>query len=136
METRNELTANIRAALKKEYPEWKFSVTHSNGSSRSVTVALMSGPRDVYVKNELTPGNTQVNHYYIDHYSQAYANEWPQLPHHVILTDEAVTMLKRVSEISNKTNWNRSDIQSDYFDVNFYFHLDIGKWDKPYTVKA
>ena len=25
-------------------------------------------------------------------------------------------------------------IQNDYFDENFYFRLDIGAWDRPYTV--
>lgn len=31
--------------------------------------------------------------------------------------------------------YDRSDIQTDYFDVAYYTDIDIGKWDKPYIVK-
>jgi len=31
-------------------------------------------------------------------------------------------------------NHDRSDIQSDYFDVGWYKSVNIGKWNKPYEV--
>ena len=32
----------------------------------------------------------------------------------------------------NVDNWDRSDIQSDYFDVGYWISINVGKWDKPY----
>lgn len=32
----------------------------------------------------------------------------------------------------NAGNHDNSDIQTDYFDVGWYIHLNIGRWDKPY----
>lgn len=31
-------------------------------------------------------------------------------------------------------NHDRSDVQSDYFDVGFYVSINIGAWDKPYKL--
>jgi hypothetical protein len=36
----------------------------------------------------------------------------------------------------NQGNHDRSDIQSDYFDVGWYVDVNIGSWNKPYTVEA
>jgi hypothetical protein len=33
-------------------------------------------------------------------------------------------------------NHNNSDIQSDYFDVGWYLNINIGQYNKPYTVVA
>ena len=30
--------------------------------------------------------------------------------------------------------YDRSDIQTDYFDVAYYISIHIGKWDKPYIL--
>jgi hypothetical protein len=31
-------------------------------------------------------------------------------------------------------NHDRSDIQSDYFDVGWYVDINIGRWNKPYAL--
>ena len=51
------------------------------------------------------------------------------------LTEQAVEMLNAAIEISNRENWDNSDAQIDHFDVNYYFHLAIGKWNRPFIVK-
>lgn len=28
--------------------------------------------------------------------------------------------------------YNNSDVQTDYFDIDFYLNLEVGEWDKPY----
>jgi hypothetical protein len=50
------------------------------------------------------------------------------------LTPKAWAVMKRADEIQGQYNWNNSDLQTDYFDVNFYFHPQIGKWDKAFKV--
>ena len=36
---------------------------------------------------------------------------------------------------SSIANHNNSDIQTDYFDVGWYVDVNVGQWDKPYTVE-
>ena len=30
--------------------------------------------------------------------------------------------------------YDKSDAMTDYFDTAYYFHLNVGQWDKPYIV--
>lgn len=47
---------------------------------------------------------------------------------------DALAFLQEVMPAMNTGNHNNSDIQSDYFDVGWYVDVNIGNWDKPYTV--
>jgi len=40
--------------------------------------------------------------------------------------------LSEVIPAMNDGNWDKSDIQSDYFNVGWYVSVNIGKWNKPY----
>ncbi len=35
----------------------------------------------------------------------------------------------------NKGNHDRSDIQTDYFDVGWYVDMNVGAWNRPYIVE-
>lgn len=60
----------------------------------------------------------QVNVYWIDeHFSGACKD--------VLLSAKAALMTG---------NHDRSDVQSDYFNVGWYVSINIGAWDKPYKV--
>jgi len=41
------------------------------------------------------------------------------------LTREAYELQEKLKEITEAYNYDRSDIQTDYFDVNFYLHVDL-----------
>ena len=49
---------------------------------------------------------------------------------------KALKFLSEVIPAMNSGNHDNSDIQTDYFDVGWYVDVNIGKWDKPYTVEA
>ena len=49
---------------------------------------------------------------------------------------EALSFLKEVFAVMNSGNHDNSDIQTDYFDVGWYVDVNIGHWNKPYTVEA
>ncbi|AGR47969.1 molecular chaperone DnaJ [Sinorhizobium phage phiM7] len=49
-------------------------------------------------------------------------------------SDKALDFLKEVLTVLNTGNYDKSDIQTDYFNVGFYVDVNIGKWDKPYVV--
>ena len=113
----NEKTKQVREDLKKEFPDFKFSVRKENSSS--VDVAIISGPIPL-LSDDNDRGYEQVNHYYIkDHYED---------------NPEARDFLLKVLDIINMGNHDNSDSMTDYFDVGFYVSLTIGKWNKPYIV--
>ena len=47
---------------------------------------------------------------------------------------DAKAFLTEVMTAMNDGNWDKSDIQSDYFNVGWYVDLHIGKWNAPYIV--
>ena len=54
---------------------------------------------------------------------------------HEHFSGKAKKFLTEVLATMNVGNWDRSDIQSDYFDVGFYVNVNIGKWNKPFEIK-
>jgi len=112
--TTKEIAGLIRKQLKKEFPECKFSVRYKSFSGGSeINVSLMAAKFKVF---NIGTGYLQVNHYWLDKQKE--------------LTPEAVKVLKRVTKIVNSYNYDDSDPQIDYFNTNFYFMLEIGKWDR------
>jgi hypothetical protein len=49
-------------------------------------------------------------------------------------TGMARNFLDEAFDILNNGNWNNSDSSIDYFDVGWYVHVYIGKWNKPYKL--
>lgn len=141
MSSVKEIAKVVRKELKKAFPEYKFSVTTSTFSGgQEMTVALMSGPDNPFDGDKTycildtqyhQGGYAQLNHIHIK--QVGYDNKW--VSNGYMLTQKAAQMLKKVTRIANRENWNNSDIMSDYFDVNYYFELAIGKWNKDYIIK-
>lgn len=137
-----DIAAIVRADLKKNYPDCKFSVTKTTYTGgASLTVSLMAAPFDPFATpdpvkvpgKDLTWGiddamnrwnrtvmkkHMDVNHYYIkDSY---------------YMSDKAKEVFTYVTKLINGYNYDDSDAMVDYFDTNFYIHLSVGKWDKPF----
>ena len=125
--TSTEIAKAIRKDLKKAFPDCKFSIRKKDfAGGGSITVSLMMAPFKVIEKanDEYDKTYCQINNYCLDKYL---------LPDSVLqLTPQAVDLLKKVTEIAQAYNYSDCDSQIDYFDVNFYFHLEIGQWDKPF----
>jgi hypothetical protein len=49
-------------------------------------------------------------------------------------TDTALAFLSEVIPAMNTGNHDRSDVQTDYFDRGWYCDINIGRWNKPYTL--
>ena len=129
-----EEVAAIRKELKKELPEYKFSVTKHHHSS--VTVAFMKGPafaefqsRDRYTgefKDDVIEGHEQLNHYWaMDFYGEKNG----------ALIKKVEKIIKTAPVKAGGREWyDKSDAMTDYFDTAFYMNIHVGKWDKPYEV--
>ena len=126
---------HIRVALKKEFPQYKFSVTRDH--HLGVNINFMEGPRfaeyetmdrhtGVWHMDNLD-GHHQINHFHLESF---YGKENAEI-------------LGKVSEIAHtapglaggKKYYNNNDIQSDYFDVAYYVSISVGKWNKEYEIK-
>jgi hypothetical protein len=66
----------------------------------------------------------QVNTYWIDDHFSGTAKEF------------LVEMKNAMDGVgTNEENFDKSDIQSDYFHVGWYVDINVGKYDKPYNLK-
>jgi len=130
-----EIASGIKTQLKKEFPTCVFSVgckRYSGG--QSLNISLMKGPFSVFEKDVTTNGyKIEKFHAQLNQYQFNDVND-ERISNGVYLTQKAWDVMKRAYDLTKKHNWDRSDIQTDYFDVNFYLHLHIGKWDNPYKV--
>ena len=128
----------IRNALKKKFPEYKFSVTKDNGGL-NVNVAIMEGPAfkaeeeryhqvwDKYVTVDLNEGHHQINtHWLKDHY-----------PNNAKFFQQIVEIIKTAPYYAGVGDlwFDESDAMTDYFHTAYYFHVEVGKWNKPFKVK-
>jgi hypothetical protein len=46
----------------------------------------------------------------------------------------AKKFLKEIFTAMNEGNWDKSDIQTDYFNVGWYVDVNIGRWNQPYIL--
>lgn len=47
----------------------------------------------------------------------------------------ALAFLSEVIPAMNEGNWDKSDIQTDYFNVGWYIDVNIGRWNRPYALE-
>ncbi|MFS4469139.1 LPD29 domain-containing protein [Maribacter sp. 2210JD10-5] len=107
-----------RNAIKKALPDFKFSVTRQNGTS--ISVAIMEGKLDLMGDSQRD--YESVNHFYIE-------DNYKDKP-------EVKKVLKTIYDIA-KGGQRELTYDGDYGSVpNFYVDITIGRWDKPYEIKA
>lgn len=123
-----EIAKLVRTFCKIVYPNCKFSIT---SEYNSISVHLMEASFEVFANEndkyshymdgttKLT-ANIPLNHYYIENDER--------------LTEKAKIMLNNINSYLNSYNYDDSDSMTDYFDKNFYEHLEIGKWDRPFKI--
>jgi len=146
------IAKRIRGELKTELPGSKFSVRielYSGGSS--ITVALVEADRKMLMDFDSIP-EERLHRYLHDRYTidelrvaqsrdyhqlgesafyhyQKYEDHWNN---GAFLTFQGYTYLKRVCQIVEAYHRVDSDIQRDIYNTNFFFHLQLGKYDKPF----
>ena len=144
--TTTEIAKLIREQLKKEFPNCKFSIrTEYFSCGSSITISLMKCPFKVVMDYEEIPeeafliyNKEQIKYFYQKKYAQLsehyfeYEYEPNKWNNGVFLTKKGYELLKRVVEIVKQYQRVESDIQTDYYNTNFYFHLELGKWNIPF----
>ena len=125
------LAPAIKAALKKFGLKGSISVRHHS----TLVVTITSGEidfisnfadcaraakRECGVETAVRDQHLQVNTYWLE----------------TSFAGRALEALQAIKLAMSKGNHDRSDIQTDYFDVGWHIDIYIGKWNKPYVVTA
>jgi hypothetical protein len=109
----------IRENLKKEFGKSiKFSVRRSHSST--IDIVLVAGNVDFKTTYE------QVNQFYVEEH-------WKHLPQASEVLSKIVKIVNGVKRYEDR---NAGDITADYGDSNYFLHLSVGDWNRPYQVKA
>lgn len=127
-----EKKALLAAKLKEVVPKgWKYSLGVRNRSTICMTIA--SAPVDLMAEAiRVTEAHRQRNG---DRWHGAPPTHVDVNVYHPHLTfDESLPVIKAIINALNDGNHDRSDVQSDYFDVGWYVHLGVGSWERPFKV--
>lgn len=120
-----EIAAKVRSYAKKNFPEFKFSVRSEwSMYTDSMAVELKSGPCVPFVK-----GSRSAERGYLSTMSNVKA--WKDE-----LTPEVFASLNAVSNYASSFRYDDSDGMQDYFDTNFYIHIEVSDEYKVIEPKA
>lgn len=115
--------AKIAANLKKVIPAgWKYSLAVRNHST--IVLTISAAPVNLLDKVvDLREGETTfaLNPYH-------FRNQFNERKY--------IDIFEKIIAALNIDNHDNSDIMTDYFDVGHYVEISIGRWDKPFVVKA
>lgn len=125
-----KIAPTVKALLKKYGLKGSLSVNHHS----TLVLTVSSGKID-FIKNynetvsvqpryndrEFTPatGSIQVNPYWCHEHFSGRAAEF---------------LVAAVQALKGPDYFDHSDIQTDYFHCSHYVSINIGRWNKPYTV--
>jgi hypothetical protein len=112
-------------AINKKYG---MKATFSGSNSSTLLLTIGSGSIDFeaecvlenYKTSTATDGSfyVQCNHYYLDRH-------W---------TGKALEYLEECYALMLEGHYDRSDIQTDYFECSWYNNIHIGRWNRGYVV--
>ena len=143
-------TKEIAKLIRKDFKEmkgFKFSVvTERFAGGSSIDVSIMESPSRLIRTMQEIPEHTNTHNYTRDVISQMQLKRYHQLSQYqanddydaaswnngVFLTEDGYNAVKQVTEIVDKYHIDKSDSRIDYFNCNFYFHLNLGKWNKAF----
>lgn len=100
----------IRKEIRTKYPKkdgWKISVRGRD--YRCVDISILEAPRDLD------------------------CGDYSQINHHNLSELKERELFEDITSIAMRGNHDNSDAMTDYFDTAYYTHINVGKWNKPYT---
>lgn len=111
----------IALLLKDIVPKsWKYSLSVQNHSGIVFTIKKADTDliSECINKRSERPDSIELNIYFLE-------NSY---------TGKTLETMQAILKVLNLDNWNRSDIQTDHFDIGHYVYMYIGRWNKPFIV--
>ena len=127
-----ERKAKIANALKPILAKYGMKGT-LKCRQHAITLTLRQGPIDfIGDLNESRNGRLGVSKDEMRKHYELQVNQYWIDEHY---TGVSLEFLKQVNEAMQAADYyDRSDAQIDYFDTAYYYDINIGAWDKPYTL--
>ena len=125
--------AVIKANLDKILKPLGFKFGLRVRNHMSIALTIKSGPVDFigdYVTVEKSKGQQAPD--YITKTGYMSVNKYWYQKHFSPKVAEVIG--KAIEALMSAGYYDRSDSMVDYFDVSYYFDLNIGEWDKPYEI--
>lgn len=112
---KRQLAPKIKSVLKKYNVKGTIGVRHHS----TLVVTLRSGTIDLSTKNR---NGDILLHYSVNPYGNVSDSS----------DDVRQQLFAELYDAANEGNWDKSDIQTDYFNVGWYTDIQVGEWNKPY----
>ncbi len=128
---KSELAPNIKAVLKKYGMKGSIAVRNH----MVLIVNIKSGKLDI-LQNwyDKTKNDPYYNDRFIEKPDYLHVSQY-WIDNH--FTGKVSEFFKELFEAMKGNKWyDRSDIQSDYFDTAYYMDVNVGQWDKPYQIES
>jgi hypothetical protein len=117
-ELKSKLAPQIKAICKKYGVKASLAVRNHSTLALNIKSGKIDFISDYGNSDDARKFGIQVNPYwYKDHF-----------------TGKSKAFLSEVIPAMNDGNWDKSEIQYDYFNVGWYIDVNIGKWNKPYEL--
>ena len=129
-----ERKAKIAPKIKAILAKYKVKGSLAVRNHMTLCLNLKSGSIDFIANSNKVCSN---NHYQVASGFKPSTSGYDQVnPYHFKdhYDGKALAFMQEVFHAMNDGNHDRSDIQSDYFDVGWYVDVNIGKWNKPYLL--
>ena len=127
-EKKKEIADLLKPILKKYQVKGTLSVEHHSTLHLTITESpidfidnynkLSERRTPNAIDRHIAKDNLRINEYW----------------YHEHFDGKALEFLEEIIPIMNDGNFDRSDIQSDYFCVGWYISINIGKYNKPYNL--
>jgi len=129
----------VREGMKILNKEYGIKTSVAGTNSHSLKLRIVSGKID-FLANRIAKLADDHRHTpeEIERHTKALRMNQGMSVNHYWLSDAfdgiALEYLEKAKAILMVDHWDKSDIQSDYFNCAYYINMDIGSWDKPYEV--
>ena len=133
-EKKAKIAPVVKAILKKYNVKGSLSVRNHS----TLVQNIKSGVID-FVENFITTGSdksyvSQMTQDQIDQLRKSQSVDVNPYWYHEHFSGTSKQFLREVLNAMNDGNWDKSDIQTDYFNVGWYVDVNIGRWNKPYVL--
>lgn len=127
-----ELKAQLAPVIKAICKKYNIKATIAVAHHSTLVLNISQGPID-FIGNYNKVAGQEYQH--ASHFNQA--KEYIQVNtyhYNKHFDGTALAFLSEVIPAMNTGNWDKSDIQTDYFNVGWYISVNIGRYGKPYAV--
>lgn len=134
-----EKKAKIAPEIKRILKKYGVKGTLAVRNHSSLVLNVKSGSIDFienYISTDLDkPHAKKMDQNQVEYLRKNQAIDVNPYWYHEHFSGKAKSFLKEILQAMNSGNHDRSDVQTDYFDVGWYVDVNIGKWNKPYIVE-